>query len=103
MKFARKCSVCNSGMNDGYVIKDKDEYFCSTKCLFSSYFYHEYQKMMLNDAMYWTEWDVESDAEYEMIDEILTDKFDSEIIFNMVFFFFFICINRQMDLGILTL
>ena len=75
MKYSRKCTHCNSGMNNGYVINDGEEYYCNDKCLHSKYSIKEWEEMssdkVNSNSMenYWTEW--EDDYEYEIINKVL--------------------------------
>lgn len=65
MKYARKCDVCNSGMNSGYIINE-GEYYCSDSCLHDVYNSDEYDSIYEKNEGYWTEWDSE-DVEYELV------------------------------------
>ena len=67
MKYARKCSICNSGMNSGYVINGGEQYYCSKEHLYKVYSPAEWDDLYKDNDSYWTEWDVETDAEYELI------------------------------------
>ena len=33
LKFARKCDECSKGMNEGYIIENGMQHYCSDKCL----------------------------------------------------------------------
>ena len=64
-KFARQCSCCEEGMNEGYVIEGGVEYYCTPKCLHEVYTPKEWQDMYEaedngNIDNYWTEWEGES-------------------------------------------
>ena len=72
MKYARKCDVCNSGMNSGYLIYET-EYYCSDSCLHDVYNSDEYDSIYKKDEGYYTEWDSETDAEYELINDELKE------------------------------
>ncbi len=70
-KYARLCTCCGNGMNEGYFIDY--EYFCSNTCLFTEYppevwakLYKESEANGGNDC-YWTQWD-DSEYEYQFID-----------------------------------
>ena len=61
-KFARKCSCCGNGMNDGVVIGDGLRYACSTKCLYvDGYTPAQFDADYEADWAFWTEWDVDED------------------------------------------
>ncbi len=64
-KYARKCSCCDKGMNEGYFANY--EYFCSDSCLRTEYSAKEWEELASdgvedeesNDSYYWTEWEDE--------------------------------------------
>lgn len=64
-KFARQCSHCGNGMNEGYIIGEF-EYFCNEDCLFKYYPKEIYEKMNIDDYSdaYYTVWD---EHDYELI------------------------------------
>ena len=62
-QFARKCTKCNKGMNDGYLVND-DEYYCSNECLHSKYSEDEYEDMFIENNAYYTEWS-EDDIDHD--------------------------------------
>lgn len=72
MEFARKCTKCGKGMNEGYVVNDGDEYFCSDECLYTEYTPVEYDAMCDDDDAYWTEW-CDDDMQYELINGALVE------------------------------
>lgn len=74
--FARKCTCCGGGMNQGYVIGGGAEYYCTDECLMQHYTPEEWKEMTAEDQdefgfsfsdsdNYWTEWDTEDDDELE--------------------------------------
>jgi hypothetical protein len=67
-KYARKCTCCGKGMNEGYFAEY--EYFCDTNCLFTEFTYEVWQDLSenQNDSYYWTQWEDEFDYEYQIID-----------------------------------
>jgi hypothetical protein len=70
-KFARKCSACGAGMNEGYIIWDGSYYFCSDDCLHTKFTQEEYLEMYNNgdNDTFWTDWyDIDEDD----------DEFDQE-------------------------
>jgi hypothetical protein len=71
-KFARQCSCCEEGMNDGYVINGGGEYYCSDECLNTKYTANEVKEMeMGEDDNYYTHWESDSDMEYILVRNIL--------------------------------
>lgn len=73
IKFARKCSICDSGMNEGYIVNEGEEYYCSSICLYYNYSPVEWDEMYTNNDSYWTQWEDKDDYEYELINGILTE------------------------------
>lgn len=84
--FARKCTCCGGGMNQGFVIGGGAEYYCSDDCLNQHYTPEEWKEMTAeeeeddygfslgSDDNYWTEWDTEDDDELEYVlykDEVI--------------------------------
>lgn len=65
-KFARQCSECKDGMDEGYVIQGGEEYYCSEKCLHKHYTKKDWKAIYNNgesDSM-WTDWEMPFDAQY---------------------------------------
>lgn len=62
-KYARTCSQCGKGMNDGYCIEGGMEYYCSEDCLHEHYTEEEYLEMYADGEgdSYWTEWNPEDE------------------------------------------
>lgn len=56
----RVCSECDKSMENGYVIENGLEYYCSDECLHKHYPDDEYNKMYDNGNgdSYWTSWEV---------------------------------------------
>lgn len=54
MEDLRVCDVCDKHMEDGYVISDGMEYYCSDDCLYGVYTKEEYLNMFDEDYAYWT-------------------------------------------------
>lgn len=69
-QFARKCTKCNKGMNDGYLVNDI-EYYCSDECLYSVHTEDEYEDLYIEGSAYYTEWS-EDDIDHE--DEPIYEK-----------------------------
>jgi hypothetical protein len=77
-KYARKCSHCDKGMNEGYVVGGGDEYYCTDECLHKVYTPKEWNEEMCiyeNDDNYWTSWwdEDEEDYQYQIINNRLVD------------------------------
>lgn len=71
LKFARQCTNCGDGMNDGIVINGGEEYYCTHLCLSQNYNDKQINNMDIGDDnsdSYYTEWDSDSDMEYMLID-----------------------------------
>ena len=71
-KYARCCTCCGEGMNEGYFIDY--EYFCSDSCLHTEYTSQEWTNLYEQseeqggDYCYYTTWEDESDYQYQIID-----------------------------------
>ena len=78
-KFARKCTACDAGMNEGYCIESGIEYYCSDACLHTEITPEEWLELY-NDGegdSYWTDWSEDPDNfEDEDEDE---DEDDDEV------------------------
>ena len=86
-KYARLCTCCGKGMNEGYFANY--EYFCSDDCLHTEYSAKEWEELTsdkieneeddffrvpnMNDSYYWTEWEDEEDYQYQVINGILEE------------------------------
>jgi hypothetical protein len=78
-KYARSCNCCGKGMNEGYFAND--EYFCSDICLHTEYTPAQWEKLSSdgveaeegNDEYYWTEWEDETDYQYQIINGTLEE------------------------------
>ena len=71
-KYARCCTCCGNGMNEGYFADY--EYFCSDSCLHTEYS-AVYWEVLCKESddngdneYYWTQWEDESDYQYQIID-----------------------------------
>ena len=71
MLYARKCSICGCGMNDGYVLDAGVFYYCSDECLRRHYTQKEWDLMVDLGESYYTEW--EDEFEYQYFHVQLTD------------------------------
>jgi len=67
IRFARKCSECGTGMNEGYVIENGCEYYCSDPCLHKHVSAEEFLELFDDGEgdTYWTEWEDESEWDDE--------------------------------------
>jgi hypothetical protein len=67
-KYARCCTCCGKGMNEGYFADY--EYFCSDSCLHTEYPPYTWSKFIEEDedSYYWTEWEDIEDYQYQIID-----------------------------------
>jgi hypothetical protein len=70
-KYARECTACGKGMNEGYIIGDGMEYYCSDACLYLHMTPAEYLELHADGEgdSYWTTW-------YEDPDEYMVDEDD---------------------------
>ena len=63
IRYARKCSECGRGMNEGYVIGGGCEHYCSDLCLYKHVTHEEFLELYDGgdgDA-YYTEWEDQND------------------------------------------
>ena len=70
-EFARNCTACSAGMNEGYHIGGNGiEYYCSEACLYLNMTPAEYLELHADGEgdSYWTAWEDPDDFEDE--DEI---------------------------------
>ena len=67
-KYARTCSECGKGMNEGYCIGAGWHYYCSDVCLHKHYTPEEWEAMCADDdsESYYTEWDADDDDDDEV-------------------------------------
>ncbi len=53
------------GVNEGYVVGNGEEYYCSDKCLHKNISQKEWGKLYTDGGNnYWTEWEDESEYQY---------------------------------------
>ena len=66
-KFARECTACSAGMNEGYCIGDGMEHYCSDACLHTEITHEEYMELYDDGEgdSYWTAWEDPDDFEDE--------------------------------------
>ena len=64
-RYARKCTACGAGMNEGYVVDGGCEHYCSDECLHQSMTAELYEELHADGEgdTYWTEWEDESEWE----------------------------------------
>jgi len=67
-KFARACSHCGSGMNEGFCIESGEAYYCTEDCMHKHVSAKEFKKLYNNGDgdSYYSEWSVEEDG---MVDD----------------------------------
>ena len=71
-KFARECTACSAGMNEGYCIEGGIEYYCSDACLYTEMTPAEWDELY-NDGegdSYWTDWSEDPNEYLEDEDEV---------------------------------
>lgn len=70
-KFARKCSECGKGMNEGYVINGGVAHYCSDACMHKHVSADEFEELYDDGDgdSYWTEWD-ECDCDDDEEEEV---------------------------------
>jgi len=73
IRYARKCSECGKGMNEGYVIEGAGECYCSDGCLHKNITPEEFSEFYIGNQddddddgsgdiqIFWTEWEEEDD------------------------------------------
>ena len=79
-KFARECTACKGGMNEGYCIESGIEYYCSDACLHTEITPEEWLELY-NDGegdSYWTDWSEDPDEYLDDEDEGVEIKLDIE-------------------------
>lgn len=75
-KYARSCTCCGKGMNEGYFANY--EYFCSDSCLHTEFSAQEWEELYNSEDIgdseyYWTEWEDTEDYQYQMINGVLEE------------------------------
>jgi len=76
IKFARKCDITGEGMDKGWCIGDGEMYIKYERDALAEAVRHGYTDLSeaFDDGlMYWTEWEVPFDYQYEVIDGVLTE------------------------------
>ena len=69
-EFARNCTACSAGMNEGYCINDGEAYYCGDACLGDYCTQEEWAELYADGEgdSYWTAW--EDPDDFEGDDEI---------------------------------
>lgn len=82
-KYCRMCTTCGDVFNDGFMYNGGSMYFCSEECLHEEVSPEDWEEAHAedDDSNYYTEWDAESDAEYEVKDGIIYLLETNEIVF----------------------
>ena len=68
MTYARQCTACGAGMNEGYIIEGANEYYSSDECLHKNVTPDEFSESYIGNIdddddeiggiqIYWTEWE----------------------------------------------
>jgi hypothetical protein len=77
IKYARKCDITNEGMNEGFCILDGLMYIKYEKDMLQHILdetdYDTIEEAYEDDYFYWTEWECESDLQYEEINGVLIE------------------------------
>ena len=62
-KFARECTACGAGMNEGYCIEGGIEYYCSKVCLNTEISDEEFAELYADGEgdSYYTDWSEDPD------------------------------------------
>ena len=72
IKYARKCSIRDEGMNEGYCILDGEKYikghFDMLKHITDETDYSSIEEAYEDDYYYYTEWEDEEDFQYVLKD-----------------------------------
>lgn len=70
-QFARECTACGKGMNEGYCIEGGIEYYCSDECLHTEVTPAEWDELYADGEgdSYYTDWSEDPDN-FEDEDEV---------------------------------
>ena len=62
-EFARNCTECGAGMNEGYCFDGGRAYYCSDACLHKHFTHDEWKKLYADGEgdSYWTRWEDEDE------------------------------------------
>jgi hypothetical protein len=69
-KYARTCSECGKGMNEGYCFDGGRAYYCSDECLHKHFTPEEWEDWCddCEGDSYYTEWDADDEDDDEISD-----------------------------------
>jgi hypothetical protein len=76
MKFARQCSITKQGMNSGWCFGDGEEYAkdeADALQIANEWGYKSLEQAYDDNACYWTEWEDETDFQYELVNGVLVE------------------------------
>jgi hypothetical protein len=77
MKYARQCSITGKGMNKGFCICDGDMHIKyeidMIQHITDETGYDTIEEAYEDEYYYWTEWECETDLQYEEINGVLTE------------------------------
>jgi len=76
IRYARKCSECGKGMNEGYVLEGGCEHYCSDACLYKHITPAEFLELYDDGDgdTYYTEWEDQNDWDDDEEDETEGDN-----------------------------
>lgn len=71
MSFIRRCDICGTFMDDGFVFDGGMKYYCDEPCLYTDFTKEEWIETYDdgNSDSYWTEWYHEDSLTYEELKE----------------------------------
>lgn len=80
-KFARECTACGAGMNEGYCIEGGIEYYCSDACLHTEITHEEYMELYADGEgdSYWTDWGEDPDNFDDEDEDDLTEALQDTV------------------------
>jgi hypothetical protein len=73
-EFARNCTECSKGMNEGYCFDGGRAYYCSNECLYTVFTHEETavdEATVATGDSYWTEWEDEDEDEMSDSEKLL--------------------------------
>jgi len=72
-KYHAKCDECDSGFNEGFVVSNGENYYCSKKCLHKHITPKEWDELYNNGDgdSYYSEW--EGDFYFQVVDGVLIE------------------------------
>tara|TARA_R110000868_G_scaffold103241_2_gene284373 strand:- start:9261 stop:9551 length:291 start_codon:yes stop_codon:yes gene_type:complete len=68
LTFARQCDECKQGMNEGYVICNGEQYYCTDECLHKHFTHEQWYELHENGdgESYYSAWE-EDEHEYKQM------------------------------------